>query len=112
MIPSSRNCSTNAAGIGARRNNRENFRSRSTPTGEVYLTGEGVGEEIGSAMRVEAGEAAVRRSEGQRAVATVAMVTPAAVGERSERSVLVMRGACYPSHTSLSIYERSVLVMR
>jgi hypothetical protein len=41
MIPSSRNCWTNVAGIGARRINRENFRSRSTPTGEVYLTGEG-----------------------------------------------------------------------
>jgi hypothetical protein len=41
-------------------------------------------------MRVGAGEAEVRRSEGQRAVATVAMVTPVAVGERSERSVLVM----------------------
>jgi hypothetical protein len=91
MIPSSRNCSTNAAGIGARRINHENFRSRSTPTGEVYLTGEGVREEIGSAMRVGAGEAEVRRSEGQRAVATVAMVTPAAVGERSMLDMSVFK---------------------
>jgi hypothetical protein len=92
MTPSSRNCSTNAAGISARRINRENFHSRSTPTGEVYLTGEGVGEVIGSAMRVGVGEAEVMRSEGLRAVAMVAMVTPAAaVGEQSERSVSVMR---------------------
>jgi hypothetical protein len=55
-------------------------------------------------MRVGAGEAEVRRSEGQRAVATVAMVTPAAVGERSERSVLVMSGA-YACWSSINTYR-------
>jgi hypothetical protein len=37
----------------------------------------------GSAMCVGVGEAEVMRSEGQGAVAMVAMATPAAVGERS-----------------------------